>query len=460
MKSTSDWERKTMQDSYARDHRIEFLQIDDRTKQALERFQPILRDAMPRAIKEFYDHIRKQPELIKMFANEASIARAADLQLKHWANLFSGRFGTDYFESARRIGKVHSRIGLEPRYYVGGYAFACNHIYAAASRSYGSRFQLQKAQHDLGELLRALNQAVMLDIDLAISIYIEENRDRYNTRLAELADNLDASVKSVVGRVATAARDMEVSAQSMASIAEQTGRQAGAVAAASEEASTNVQTVAAASEDLASSIGEIGRQVSHSADIAISAVGDAENLDVKMTSLLSVSRKIGEVVSLINNIASQTNLLALNATIEAARAGEAGKGFAVVAAEVKSLANQTARATDEIRSQIAEIQSVSGDAASAIQGITGTIRTMSEITAAIAAAVEEQDSATHEIARSVEQAAAGTNDVARNISGVTQAANETGETASRVLSASASLGRDCETLEHEVADFVGKMKMA
>lgn len=447
-------------DTYSRDQRLAFLQVDDGTRRALERFRPTLTAAVPAAIADFYQHLRSEPEVAKMFAGDAAMVRAGDLQLKHWANLFSGTFDQSYFESARRIGQVHSRIGLEPRYYVGGYAFVCGRIFGEAAKSLGSRIRLRQSQRDLADLLRALNQAVMLDMDLAISIYIEENRKRFDSHLRDLGDALDASVKGIVGSVAGAARDMVGSAKTMAGIAEQTGMQAIAVAAASEQASKNVQTVAAASEQLAGSIAEIGRQISESARIATGAVLDAEQIDAKMTSLLSVSKKMGEVISLINDIASQTNLLALNATIEAARAGEAGKGFAVVASEVKSLANQTARATEEIRRQIEQVQGVSAETAGAIQGITTTIRTMSEITAAISAAVEQQSAATQEIARSVEQAALGTNEVAANISGVTRAAEETESMATKVLGASESLGGDCERLDAEVGRFLEQIKSA
>jgi methyl-accepting chemotaxis protein len=415
---------------------------------------------LPGIIKGFYGHLRTEPDLIKMFRSEAVLNHAAERQTEHWLNLFNGNFEISYFDSARRVGQVHSRIGLEPRYYIGGYAYTVSKLYDAAAHSIGSRLHMKRAQNDLAELLRALNQAVMLDMDLAISIYLEENDLRHRSELENLASAFEASVKSVVSSVATSAREMELSAKAMENIAEETGRQAVMVAGASEEASTNVATVAAASEELASSISEIGRQISQSVQVASAAVQDSEQTDAKMNALVVAAQKIGEVISLINNIAGQTNLLALNATIEAARAGDQGKGFAVVASEVKSLAGQTARATEEIRRQIEDIQNISAEAAQAIQGITKTIREMNEITAAISAAVEEQSFATQEIARSVQQAAAGTNDVASNITGVTQAAGRTGETADHVLRTSASLAKSCDHLGHEVDNFLSRIKVA
>ncbi len=273
------------------------------------------------------------------------------------------------------------------------------------------------------------------------------------TRVNELTQAFDADISTVLRSVASASTELQATASSMTATAEETSNQATAVAAATEEASANVQTVAAASEELASSVTEIGRQVTQSATIAQKAVTEAELTNTTVQGLFNDAASIGDVVKLISDIAGQTNLLALNATIEAARAGEAGRGFAVVAAEVKSLAEQTAKATEQISTQVLSIQTSSSEAVSAIKGITATINQMSEIASAIASAVEEQGSATQEIARNVQQAAQGTSEITSNVSGVQQAAGDTGAAAHQVLEASNELSRQSETMRNQVEVF-------
>ena len=278
--------------------------------------------------------------------------------------------------------------------------------------------------------------------------------------MEHLASDFEASVNGIVQIVASASGELQSTAQSMSNTAEQTTRRATAVAAASEQASSNVQTVASASEELSSSISEISRQVAESAKIAGQAVEDAGHTNTQVQALAEAAQKIGDVVKLINDIAGQTNLLALNATIEAARAGEAGKGFAVVASEVKSLATQTAKATEDIAAQIKAIQTATGDSVSSIGGITATISRLSEIATTIASAVEEQGAATQEIARNVQQASAGTAEVSSNIAGVTEAAAETGSAAAQVLGASAELSKQSDSLRGQIDAFIAKVRAA
>jgi methyl-accepting chemotaxis protein len=280
------------------------------------------------------------------------------------------------------------------------------------------------------------------------------------TRLDSLTQGFEQSVGQLAGMLSAASTQLHSTAQSMTGSAGTATQQAETVTSAALAASANVQTVAAAAEELSASIAEISRQVSQSASVASRASADARRTDQTVRALAEGASRIGEVVHMINDIASQTNLLALNATIEAARAGEAGKGFAVVASEVKTLASQTAKATEEIGSQIGQIQAATRDAVQAIESIAGTIDEVNQIAGAIAAAVEEQGAATEEIARNVQQAASGTEAVTRSIGTVSQAAGETGHAASDVLQAAGDLSRQSERLGAEVRAFLSGVKAA
>ena len=275
-----------------------------------------------------------------------------------------------------------------------------------------------------------------------------------------LADDFERSVNGIVRSVSTAAADMQTTAQSMTATASDASARAATVGAASQSSSNNVGTVAAAAEELSSSVSEISRQVSRSSEIASKAVGDAERTNATVQALSTGAEKIGEVVKLIHSIAAQTNLLALNATIEAARAGESGRGFAVVASEVKALANQTAKATEEISAQVAAMQASTGEAVTAISGISETIAQMSEITNGISTSIEQQGDATREIARNIQSVAAGSNEISAHIGGVTSAAAATGTAASEVLSNARELDNQSGMLRSAVDGFLAKVRAA
>lgn len=269
-----------------------------------------------------------------------------------------------------------------------------------------------------------------------------------------LAEAFETAVGEIVQTVSSASSQLESSASALRSTAERTQSVATGVAAASEEATANVQSVASASEELAASVGEVGRQVQESSRIASEAVRQAGITNEQITRLAQAAARIGDVIDLINSIAGQTNLLALNATIEAARAGDAGRGFAVVASEVKALAEQTAKATEEISQQVGSMQDATGKSVAAITDISGTISRMSEIATVVAAAVEEQGAATHEIARNIQQAAQGTGEVSSGVADVQRGAAETGSASAQLLSSAGLLSRNSTRLRDEVTNFL------
>lgn len=319
-------------------------------------------------------------------------------------------------------------------------------------------------QDEIGEMADAVlvfkQNAIERDTMRERQIAEEAAKAERVKRVEHLIGEFDSNVGEVLGTITASSSDLEKTAENLNSTAESSAQSATTVAAASEEASTNVRSVAAASEELATSISEIARRVNQSREIAERASGAASKTDQTVQSLVVTTERISQIVSLINDIAAQTNLLALNATIEAARAGEMGKGFAVVASEVKSLADQTSKATDEIASQINAMQSVSHEAATAIRGIGDVIGEINEISSEISVAVEQQGYATQEIAQNVNEAAKGTQEVSESTVLVTEGANETKRSAGSVLNAALDLSTKSGDLSNKVQDFVSSIRAA
>ena len=321
---------------------------------------------------------------------------------------------------------------------------------------------LAKLLADNERALTAMAEAQRREHDLAVEGQQNEERARTERRRArnEMADRFEASIKQVMETVSSAATGLRHTAETMSTTAEHTSARAATVAKAAELASANVNTVSASSEKFSASIAEIGRNVSQASQVAGRAVEDGDRTSTTVQGLAETADRIGDVLKLIGDIAGQTNLLALNATIEAARAGEAGKGFAVVASEVKALADQTAKATGQIREQIAAIQGETQTAAGAIEGICKTITEINDISTVVARAVEQQQAATQDIARNIHDAAAGTRDVADHIGALTSTASETGSAAALVLNSASELARQSELMSGEVQDFLTTIRAA
>jgi methyl-accepting chemotaxis protein len=433
--------------------RLELLQIDAPMRATLREMRPFFAKSLPGILARFYDKVRHYDPSCGIF-KDGAMQEAVRLQLQHWDLIAAGDFGAAYASSVARICEFHQHAGVAPQWYVGcRLMFVAEQLMQAVEAGVQvPRFgrAAQAARDKKSAMLNAITKANMLDTENVVAVYFGANRQIRKNTIAEASDRF----RAIISSLSTASSELEGTARALSDNAGNTTRLATVVANASEDASNNVQSVASATEELASSVREISAQVQESNRIAASAVTQADETDSRINALSQAANRIGDVIKLITSVAEQTNLLALNATIEAARAGEAGRGFAVVAQEVKALAAQTAKATDEIGIQIAGMQTATQEAVGSIKMISSTIGKISEITSAISAAIEEQGAATQEISGNIQRTAAGTTQVAGTIAEVSQGANQTGAASSQLLSSAKQLSSSTTSLQAEIDGFL------
>jgi methyl-accepting chemotaxis protein len=439
--------------------RLDLLDIDEPMRATLRAMRPLFAKSLPGILARFYDKVRHYDPSCAIF-KDGAMQEATRMQVQHWDLIGSCEFGPAYASSITRFCEFNQRIGVAPQWYVG-----CRLMFIADQlmKAVESEIQIprfgraaQAARDKKAAMLNAIAKANMFDTESVVATYFGSNRQLRKDAISQASDRF----RTIITSLSSASNELESTARALSDNAGNTTRLATVVANASEDASNNVQSVASATEELASSVREISAQVQESNRIAASAVKQADETDSRINALSQAANRIGDVIKLITSVAEQTNLLALNATIEAARAGEAGRGFAVVAQEVKALAAQTAKATDEIGIQIAGMQTATQEAVGSIKMISSTIGKISEITSAISAAIEEQGAATQEISGNIQRTADGTSQVAGTIAEVSHGANQTGAASSQLLSSAKQLTDSTASLQAEIDGFLKSIAAA
>lgn len=443
--------------SASREWSLKFNDVTPAMRSRLRAAKPDILKILPDMLDDFYRHIANFPETQSRFSSGTSSDRARNAQLKHWSMILDAEFGEAYFESTRRTGTVHYRLGVSSSAYIGAYRHLTGSMVAKVIRL----SPLQRLMgHDRTQLVQDLISVAFIDMDSVMQTFIGLMEQDRQEGLRKVAETLDQRLQPIVLKVGDSGRALESAAGQMSQIAGETTTKSTTIAAATEQASMNVQTVATAAEQLSASIDDIARRADEASEVAESASRTMAQTAEQVTRLLEATREIGQVVGLIDSIASQTNLLALNATIEAARAGEAGRGFSVVASEVKQLATQTAKATADIAARISGLQNSTEQSVGSIRAIGEIITRLTEIGATISQAVGQQKQATDEIARNVLEASCGTRDVAGNVSGIAEANGIVSANAGTVLRTAQDLSAQAQAMRGELESFMAGLKVA
>ncbi|MFT4074037.1 MAG: globin-coupled sensor protein [Asticcacaulis sp.] len=429
-------------------HRLDFARITIEDINLLRQIWPRIEPALPRILKAFYAHVRREPHLVAMIGSQDDRLQGA--QSRHWKMLFTSGFDRAYFENALRIGHTHHRIGLEPKWYIAAYQFVLDELTAALTEAY--RFK-PKA---LTRALIAVNKAVFLDLDVAISTYQAASEGAILDRARKTEEAIDqfrGEFEIIIGHVTDRSTALQSTSHDLGQVADSAQSTSETVASVASQASMDSQSVAAAAEQLTKSIQEISSQISGASSGIRSVVQMAETSSTEVSQLSGAVDKIGDILGMIQGIAAQTNLLALNATIEAARAGDAGKGFAVVATEVKALADQTARATTEISQHIKDIRGSTDRAVASIGDIVNAISDVEASNTSIAAAVEEQSTATNEIAASIQHVSDASSSLSQHIVSLNSAVKQTQMATASVDDSAQSLSAQSDELTRHAEQF-------
>ncbi|MEP4766288.1 MAG: globin-coupled sensor protein [Roseibium sp.] len=435
--------------------RLAFFRYTENDRNLARSLWPTINAELPQILNSFYAHVRTVPHLAKMVGDHE--ARLVSAQTAHWKMLFSEGPTEEFLERSVRVGHAHVKIGLDPSWYIGGYSFMLGRITEVLMKR---RFLSSSKRTDA---ISVVSKLILLDMDIAVSTYHEKlvsDMVGREENMKEAVGTFEIALGRAVDALGTASAELETSSSDLNQATGAIGERMQKMDVSSSEASGGVQSSATATEEMSASINEIGRQAGQSREMAIQAVEGAHRTNGSVTRLAGFADQVGSVIGLISDIAEQTNLLALNATIEAARAGDMGRGFAVVAAEVKELASQTTKATEEITEQIAAIQQATRESVDDIEQITNTIGELSNIATSIAAAVDQQSSVTLEISSNVQLVAQGTQAFTDEITAVRGSVGSVEGTVGAIHGMSVSLKDQATRLGVEAKEFFSKIHAA